>query len=403
MTLQIPNWPAANLSLKYECLAHSVLALGASHLTQTSNGQADYTVQALRHRLAAIKLINHKLSEPAPLAAGDDVDGGDALFASCVCLISQSSLMPDGLLDSLMLYRGLAVLGETVLRDQQRSRFGVKQDPRSEEAGSRGSTPAAKRGSTVGSSTDKENETGDTAGFKQEEKLQDSPGHDDDDDMQRIEEAQASLAVLRPFCTGVAEQQVFESLWGITQVLKDGMPVDSKSLPHLLLYLSHSNQIQSDPKKFKLTTQSKTTTAWAPMAAVQRALCTVPSPSFAAFVNMHNHASQLLVAHAFLVDWFLRYDRMDEAERLRQFAWQKVILAWIERVLDGLPWVFQPAGAWPRRYAGVLAAEGFTMVTGEKKILGQQQQQQQRIDGSEASSRPPAREVDIQHVPGTPI
>lgn len=96
------------------------------------------------------------------------------------------------------------------------------------------------------------------------------------------------------------------------------------------------------------------------MTAVQRALCTVPSPAFAAFVDAHNHAAQLLIAHAFLVDWFLRYDQMDAPEKRRQVAWQKVILEWITRVLDALPpGAYQPAGAWPRRLCRVLAAGGF--------------------------------------------
>lgn len=310
----------------------------------TSNGQADYTVQALRHRLVAIKLVNERLSEPG------DVDGGDALFASCVCLISQSSLMPDGLLDLLMLYRGLAVLGQVVIRDQEHSRFGSRFARAQAHQQSQSNNDSPKNGDMVDNIKEEGRNSPTMNGNPNlEEQIREA---------QRIHELAKSLAVLEPFCTGVAEKQVFDGLWSMTHALQEGHPVDT----------------------------------WAPMAAVKQPLCTVSSPHFAAFVDGGNYASQLLVAHAFLVDWFLRYEKMDPSEQARQIAWQRVILARIVRVLEGLPEVFGPAAVWPRRYCAALVAGGFQMglgfgssiatgtthdAMGDSGGYGQQQQQQQ--------------------------
>lgn len=141
--------------------------------------------------------------------------------------------MPDGLLDSLMLYRGLAVLGEVVIEYQDRSRFGMRPPGRSE----RENGESTGESGVVVVTTSADRRSGDTTRGEQEikeegEKLEGSPDHGEERGMeaQRIEDVQGSLTVLRPFCSGIAEKQVFEGLWGISQALKDGVPVDSKLL-----------------------------------------------------------------------------------------------------------------------------------------------------------------------------
>lgn len=84
---------------QYEFLAHAAIGLGASHLTRHSNGE--YHSQALHHRLKAIKHVNERLSNPPK-----EQSVRDALFAALLCIISQSSLIEDGLVDYMTLSRG---------------------------------------------------------------------------------------------------------------------------------------------------------------------------------------------------------------------------------------------------------------------------------------------------------
>ncbi|PNY29062.1 Sterol uptake control protein 2 [Tolypocladium capitatum] len=107
---------AAAMSYSYEYLAHAVLGLGASHLSQ--NGNTDYTTQALQHRIIAIKLVNEQLDH-LPRSPAD----ADALLATSMCLVAQSSLMPDSMVDYLTMARGANLVATTVVPDFQRSIF----------------------------------------------------------------------------------------------------------------------------------------------------------------------------------------------------------------------------------------------------------------------------------------
>ena len=93
-----------------------MLGLGASHISQ--NTGLDCSAQALRHRVVAIRGFNQQLSQPcqSPLDA-------DALFATAVCLMSQSSLMSDSMADYLVLVRGGHLIASTMLTDDEESIF----------------------------------------------------------------------------------------------------------------------------------------------------------------------------------------------------------------------------------------------------------------------------------------
>ncbi|KND94785.1 Sterol uptake control protein 2 [Tolypocladium ophioglossoides CBS 100239] len=107
---------AAAMSHSYEYLAHAVLGLGASHLSQ--NGNTDYTAQALQHRVVAIRLVNKQLDHP-PKSPAD----ADALLATIVCLVTQSSLMSDSMVDYLTMTRGANLVASTIVPDYQVSIF----------------------------------------------------------------------------------------------------------------------------------------------------------------------------------------------------------------------------------------------------------------------------------------
>lgn len=106
---------------QFECLAHAVLALGASHLSR--HGNVDYTPQALHHRVAAIKLVNEQLTNPPEGTAG-----ADALFGAVVCLTTQTSLLSDGMCEYLTMTRGGYLIALNIMTDMEKSVFGMLTD-----------------------------------------------------------------------------------------------------------------------------------------------------------------------------------------------------------------------------------------------------------------------------------
>lgn len=84
---------------QYEFLVHSMLGLGASHLSLLV--PSAFNRDALRHRVKAIKLLNDFLSRPN-LSLPDT----EAAFASILALTFQAAHMPDGLADFLTMTRG---------------------------------------------------------------------------------------------------------------------------------------------------------------------------------------------------------------------------------------------------------------------------------------------------------
>ncbi|EGX90308.1 C6 transcription factor [Cordyceps militaris CM01] len=106
----------AAMSHEYDFLAHAVLGLGASHLTSHTN--ADFTSQALQHRLVAIKQVNEQLSNPP-----SSQQALDAILAALFCLITQASLIDDGLADYMTIIRGGHLIVIIIIGDMSNSVF----------------------------------------------------------------------------------------------------------------------------------------------------------------------------------------------------------------------------------------------------------------------------------------
>ncbi|KAJ3497486.1 hypothetical protein NLG97_g1866 [Lecanicillium saksenae] len=106
----------AAMSHEYDFLAHAVLGLGASHLTRHTN--ADFNSQALQHRLVAIKQVNEQLSNPP-----SDQQSLDAILAALFCLITQASLIDDGLADYMTIIRGGHLIVIIIIGDMSKSVF----------------------------------------------------------------------------------------------------------------------------------------------------------------------------------------------------------------------------------------------------------------------------------------
>ncbi|UNI18305.1 hypothetical protein JDV02_004579 [Purpureocillium takamizusanense] len=112
--LPIGGWSVwqlvSQMSHEYEFLVHAMLGLGASHLSllvpspspsSSSSSSRSHVQDALRHRVAAIKLLNEFLAR-GPHATADI----DAAFAAILSLTYQAAHMPDGLYDFLTMTRG---------------------------------------------------------------------------------------------------------------------------------------------------------------------------------------------------------------------------------------------------------------------------------------------------------
>ncbi|KAJ4151261.1 hypothetical protein LMH87_011972 [Akanthomyces muscarius] len=106
----------AAMSHEYDFLAHAVLGLGASHLTRHTN--ADFNSQALQHRLVAIKQVNEQLSNPP-----SSQQSLDAILAALFCLITQASLIDDGLADYMTIIRGGHLIVIVIIGDMSKSVF----------------------------------------------------------------------------------------------------------------------------------------------------------------------------------------------------------------------------------------------------------------------------------------
>ncbi|KAL6860117.1 hypothetical protein ACO1O0_004142 [Amphichorda felina] len=113
----------ARLSHDFDYLVHAMLGLGASHLSlclasDSSTSSADYSSQALSHRVRAISSLNHALSQPCTSRIE-----GDARFATIMALAFQSSHMPDGMLEFVSMVRGCIVVAETAIPSLRESAF----------------------------------------------------------------------------------------------------------------------------------------------------------------------------------------------------------------------------------------------------------------------------------------
>jgi hypothetical protein len=103
-------------SPQYDFLAHAMMGLAAQSLTASTS--ADYSIQALSHRVRAIAAMNEALSK----SEVSRVDG-DARLAAAIVLTFQSSNMEDGMMEFLRTLRGWMIIQTTVIPSASQSLF----------------------------------------------------------------------------------------------------------------------------------------------------------------------------------------------------------------------------------------------------------------------------------------
>ncbi|KAL9487835.1 hypothetical protein ACSS6W_000112 [Trichoderma asperelloides] len=112
-----PVWHnVAAMSHKYQFLANAILGLAAQHLTLVHG--ADYSIQALDLRVAAINGLNEALSQPC-LTPTD----ADARYAAIIALTFQSGYMPDAMIEFIKMLRGWMFIQTKLVPDLEMSIF----------------------------------------------------------------------------------------------------------------------------------------------------------------------------------------------------------------------------------------------------------------------------------------
>lgn len=166
---------------QFECLAHAILALGATFLS--ASGSMDHSHRALQHRTSAISLVNQRFATSAHTM---ETAEGDALIGAVICLSAQAALTPDGWNDFFTLNRGIVLMHTACIKDHSKSIFTMLDHGNGTE------------GETISPETRPEPSRAALAIFKV---------------------YRGCLLLLRPHIRTEDEMQYFNHLWSISEVL----------------------------------------------------------------------------------------------------------------------------------------------------------------------------------------
>ncbi|PNP59230.1 hypothetical protein FNYG_14990 [Fusarium nygamai] len=106
----------AAMSHNFDFLVHAMLGLAASHLSLC--GDTDYSTHALSHRVHAIALLNQALSKPCKSKVE-----ASARFATVMALVFQSSYMPEGMVEFMIMIRGCTAASDPIFSRSENSLF----------------------------------------------------------------------------------------------------------------------------------------------------------------------------------------------------------------------------------------------------------------------------------------
>ncbi|KAI1463052.1 uncharacterized protein F4812DRAFT_453763 [Daldinia caldariorum] len=222
---------------EYDFLVHSILGMGAQHLT--IHASANFSREALYHRVKAIQTLNKSLSQPC-LSNAD----GDARRAAIMTLMFQSSYMPDGMMDFLSTLRGWMIISKAVPPDFEESSFRLFTiDAYVETMRNRIS----------------------------------NPGEIDQASATALEDFSASLRTLAPHCRGVAEVQYLSTMENIVELAKVSF---TEACLKLVPCIAMTNKL--DDKEFENFIDSRNHTAQAVLAHFFMLLCLLDTAAFGA-------------------------------------------------------------------------------------------------------------------------
>ena len=96
---------------QYPHLMHSILSLGASHLSRITPNGAQYVPMAITHRGKALKALGEALAKSDQCTRTEL----DLLLATTYALTFQSNYMEDGLVDFIVMVRGCTIITSRIL------------------------------------------------------------------------------------------------------------------------------------------------------------------------------------------------------------------------------------------------------------------------------------------------
>lgn len=96
---------------------HSILSLGASHLSRITPNGVEYAPRAITHRGKALKALGKALAKSDQCTRTEL----DLLLATTYALTFQSNYMEDGLVDFIVMVRGCAIITLRILNTYERS------------------------------------------------------------------------------------------------------------------------------------------------------------------------------------------------------------------------------------------------------------------------------------------
>ncbi|CAI6087828.1 unnamed protein product [Clonostachys chloroleuca] len=284
----------AAMSHEYDFLAHAVLGLGAAHITQSTPG-LDYTTEALQHRVTTMQRVNERLSLPSlsPQEA-------DALLAAVLCLVSQSSLLPDldGMADYLTMSRGGSLIANSLIKEIATSLFRAHQEEHFEILSSM---------------------------------VQEQPKN-----QSMITGFRASGLALRPLAANENERNYADALIRCIDAVEIS-GIEGKFL-----------------RKLCARYETNLLPAWKRFLDVFMMAISFSHEDFSAFVSPDNHVARLLMIHTFLVEYVLGQVCIAPTEAPSTPGRKNVIIAWTRQVAAALPTEMKSYVDWPLEFANLL-------------------------------------------------
>lgn len=277
--------------MQFDFLIHAMLGLAASHLSLGTN--ADYTSQALTHRVYAIGSLNQALNTPCATKAE-----GDARFATMMALTFQSSYMPEGMQEFLSMIRGCIVVSDTAMPYFTESVFHTFSPERHEQS--------------------------------VHELNQEPSHHGQNADI--FKDALISSRAFGPLCRSVLEVRY---LGIIERILKATQRSDVDGIHGL-----HS----------EIQTILTPLAAYIEVSAAYRVLGEGSTPEFDLFIDASNYTAQIIMIHFLIIEYVVGLNALTPV--MDSFPFRRAMISsWILELEQKLPVEYKQYMRWPMDFA----------------------------------------------------
>jgi len=289
-----------------------MLGLAASHLGLC--GGADFSAEALSHRVTAIKLLNRSLSRPCASRTE-----GDARYAAMMALTFQSSYMADGMLDFVSMSRGCHVVAASAMPSFDESLF----------AGFSGE------------------------GHYRAVKSLGYPRAGEPQDDAFVEAFLGSLRGLAPLCQSTLEVNFLSQIERILNVARISS-VDGK-FDRTTAHISFTTAYRVKDGLLHKVVNMASLVAFGEVGLMYHWIGVIEQDEFFSLISTTNYTAQLLMVHFFVLEYAIA--NIAFGTSLANFAYRKHMnVIWIERLSKALPRKYQGYIRWPMEYARLVVS-----------------------------------------------